>query len=134
VARFLLAYDRIGAPPDCGTSWFLPRKVGPLRAAELMFLSAELTAAEALAAGLVSRVVPPAELDATVAALAARIAAGPTRAFGAFKRGLAAAATATLAETLEAERRAFAALTRTADFAEGTGAFLARRRAVFRGE
>jgi 2-(1,2-epoxy-1,2-dihydrophenyl)acetyl-CoA isomerase len=133
-ARFLCAYDRIGAPPDCGMTWFLPRKVGPAKAAELMYLSAELTAAEAQAAGIVNRVVAAEALEAEVAALAARVAAGPTRAFGAFKRGLAFAATATLEATLEAERRAFAATTRTADFAEGTGAFLARRKAAFRGD
>ncbi len=131
--RFVLAYDRIGAPPDCGMTWFLARKLGAGRAAELMYLSAELGAEEARALGLLTRVVPANRLEAETDALAARVAAGPTRAFGAFKRGLARASAATLADQLEAERAAFAAVTRTADFAEGTAAFLGRRKAAFTG-
>lgn len=132
-ARFLMAYDKLGVPPDCGATWFLARKTGYGRAAELFYLSETLDAATAQAAGIVNRVVPAADLDRTVAEMAARVAKGPTRAYGIFRREMTAAATATLAEQLEAERAAFIGNTDAADFTEGVGAFLARRPADFSG-
>ena len=131
--RFLVAYDRIGAAPDCGGTWFLPRLLGTRKAAEFMFLGEAWNAQQALAAGLLSRIVPAAELEAQTLSMAARIAAGPTKAYGAYKRLAADSFANRLDVQLESERAAFKAATRTADFREGVGAFLAKKKPYFRG-
>lgn len=131
--RFLMAYDRIGAAPDCGGTWFLPRRLGRANAARLMLLGETWDADRALAAGLVDRVVPDADLAAATAELAAQLAARPTRALGAWKRLTAAAFATPLAQHLEAERAAFRTATGTKDFREGVTAFLARREPAFTG-
>ncbi len=132
-ARFVIAYDRVGASPDCGGTWFLPRKVGRGRAFEMMLLGQALDAEAARAAGIVSVVVPAAELDQRANELARRVAAGPTGAYGRFKRLVDDALAAPLDQHLEAERNAFLASTATADFREGTAAFIAKREPMFKG-
>lgn len=132
-AKFIVAYDRLGVSPDCGGTWLLPRKVGAALAAEMMLLGRHLDAAEAKDAGIVNVVAPPGGLDEAVADLAGRVASGPTRAYGHFRRLADAAFTTPLADQLEAERAAFLDCTQTADFREGAAAFLARRRPVFSG-
>ena len=132
-AQFLIAYDRIGAVPDCGASWFLPRKVGTGRAAQMMLLSRALTAAEALDWGIVAEVAPADGFDAALDALATKLAAGPTRSYAAFRRLCDGGAVTPLAAHLEAERAEFLAIARSADFAEGVAGFLGKRRPVFTG-
>ena len=132
-ARFVIAYDRVGASPDCGGSWFLPRKVGCARAFEMMLLGQVLDAEAARAVGIVSLVVPAAELERRADELAHRVAAGPTAAYGRFKRLVDDALAAPLAQHLRAERDAFLASTATADFREGVAAFVAKREPVFKG-
>lgn len=133
-ARFLLAYDRLGAPPDGGSTWFIARRLSRQMAAELMYLGRELTAPEAQAAGIVTRLAAPDALDGAADDLAGQVARGPTRAYGAFRRLLAGAHGATLAEQLDAERAAFLANTDTADFRAGVAGFAARRTALFNGQ
>jgi 2-(1,2-epoxy-1,2-dihydrophenyl)acetyl-CoA isomerase len=132
-ARFVIAYDRIGAPPDCGGTWFLPRKVGRGRAFAMMLLGPVLDANGALAAGIASEIVPQEELEARAEAVARKIASGPTAAFGRFKRLIDDALAAPLSQHLENERAAFLASTGTADFSEGVSAFLAKREPEFKG-
>lgn len=132
-ARFVIAYDRVGASPDCGGTWFLPRKVGRARAFEMMLLGQVLDAEAARAVGIVSLVVPAAELERRADELAHRIATGPTAAYGRFKRLVDDALAAPLAQHLQAEREAFLASTATADFREGVAAFIAKREPVFKG-
>jgi 2-(1,2-epoxy-1,2-dihydrophenyl)acetyl-CoA isomerase len=132
-ARFDLAYGGIGASSDVGSSWHLPRLVGLRRALQLALLPGPVPAAEALAMGLVNRVVPRASLADASRALVARLAAGPTRAQGRLKRLLRDASGRSLAAQLDAEREAFLASTRTDDFREGLHAFFARRPARFEG-
>lgn len=132
-ARFLMAYDRVGASPDFGGTYFLPRVLGPRRAAQFLFLSETLDAEAALAAGLVNRVVPADQLDASVDEIARKIASGPTRAYGQYKRLADRSFERELRDQLEAERAAFKAATRTEDFREGVGAFLAKRTPRFQG-
>ena len=131
--RFLMAYDKVGAAPDFGGTYFLPRVLGPRRAAQFLFLSETLDADAALAAGLVNRVVPADQLDAVVDEIARKIAAGPTRAYGQYKRLADRAFERDLHDQLEAERAAFKSATRTEDFREGVGAFLAKRAPRFSG-
>ena len=131
--QFNLAYGRIGATPDVGTTWMLPRLVGLRRALEMALLSETHDATEALRLGLVNRVVPRAALEAETDALARQLAAGPTLAHGRAQRLLRAAFDATLPQQLEAERAAFIESTRTADFREGVSAFVEKRPPRFSG-
>lgn len=132
-ARFLLAYNGIGAVPDCGGSWFLTHKIGAGRAAELMLLGRTLSAAEAKDWGLITELAPEEQYEKLLAHIVAKAANGPTRAFGAFRQLTDKAHGNQLADHLEAERAAFVEITHTADFAEGVAAFLAKRTAEFRG-
>lgn len=128
-ARFLVAYDKIGAAPDCGGTWFLKRRVGRARAFELMLLGSVLDAATAREFGIVNEVA--ADVDARAGEIAARIASGPTGAYGAFKSLMDD--DMPLAQHLEAERNAFIRATNTADFLEGVSAFVGKRKPQFRG-
>ncbi|HYD69166.1 enoyl-CoA hydratase-related protein, partial [Azospirillum sp.] len=82
---------------------------------------------------LVNRVVPAASLADETSALAARLAAGPTRSYAHIRRLLRQSWTATLAEQLDAERDAFCASAATEDFKEGITAFFEKRGANFHG-
>ncbi len=132
-AQFLIAYDRIGASPDCGSTWFLERRVGRTRAFELMLMSRVLDAAAAKEAGVVTEIVPAADLSRRAEEVIARIAAGPTAAFGRFKSLMNRAMASTLEDHLDVEGEAFLDGTDTADFREGVDAFLNKRPAQFRG-
>ncbi|WP_428313328.1 enoyl-CoA hydratase/isomerase family protein [Hydrocarboniphaga sp.] len=131
--RFIVAYDRIGATPDCGGTWFLPRLLGSRRAAQFMLLGETWDSATAREMGLVNYVVPAEELEQQTLGFAQRIAAGPTRAYGSYKRLAAQALGEGLPAHLEREREAFKAATRTDDFREGVSAFLGKRAAAFKG-
>ena len=132
-AKFNLAYLRLGTSPDCGGSWNLARLVGLRRAMGIALLEEVLDAPAALAAGLLNKVVPAAELAEATAAMARKLAAGPREASGRTKLLLRAAAGRDLPAQLDAERANFLACAGTADFAEGVGAFLARRTPDFPG-
>ncbi len=131
--RLSLAYLKVGAPPDCGGSWSLVRLVGPRRAMEIALLGEAIDADRALALGLVTRVTPLADMEATVLTLAARIAAGPPQATRATKRLVVAASGDGFADHLAAELEAFATCARTEDFDEAMEAFAAKRATVFTG-
>jgi 2-(1,2-epoxy-1,2-dihydrophenyl)acetyl-CoA isomerase len=131
--KFSVAYPLIGASADCSTSWSLPRLVGLHKAMELALLSDAFTAAEALRLGIVNRVVPSASLAAEAAALTQRLANGPTQAYGRLKSLLRASLANGLDAQLDAEAAGFRACAGTADFREGTTAFLEKRNARFSG-
>lgn len=132
--KFLVAYNGIGAVPDCGGSWFLPHKIGAGRAAELMLLGKTLSAAEAKDWGLITEFAPEDSYEKLLTEITVKVASGPTRAYSAFRRLSDRANGDQLAAHLEAERAAFLEMTRTEDFAEGVSAFLAKRTAEFRGQ
>jgi len=132
-ARFTMAYSKIAATPDGSSSYFLPRLVGLRRAMELYFTNRVLSAREALEWGLVSRVVPDAELRPTAEALARELAQGPTKAFGAAKRLFHQATWESLETQMELEAQAIAASGRTEDFREGVMAFASKKTPTFRG-
>jgi 2-(1,2-epoxy-1,2-dihydrophenyl)acetyl-CoA isomerase len=132
-ARFTMAYSKIAASPDGSSSYFLPRLVGLRRAMELYFTNRVLSAREALDWGLVTRVVPDAELRASVEALAGELAQGPTRAFGAAKRLFHQATWESLETQMEAEAQAIAACGRTEDFRAGVTAFANKKTPTFHG-
>lgn len=132
-AYFTMAYCNIGASPDGSGTYGLPRVVGLKRAMEIALLGDRFDAAQALDWGLVNRVVPAAELDDATRVLAARVAAGPTRALGRTKQLLNASLTRTLSEQLLAEQESFAACTTDADFEHGVRAFVEKRKPRFEG-
>ena len=131
--RFNLAYINLGTSCDVGASWALPRLVGLRRALEIAMLGDTYSAAEAERLGLVNRVVPAAELDAAVQALAQRLASGPTLAYGHMRRLMRNAFDHDLPTQLAAEAEAFVACARSADLPEGIEAFHAKRPAAFQG-
>jgi 2-(1,2-epoxy-1,2-dihydrophenyl)acetyl-CoA isomerase len=132
-ARFLIGYNGIGAVPDCGCTWFLPRKIGTARATEMMLLNRQLNATEAKNWGLLAEVGSPDAFDDLLATTAKHVASGPTKAFGAFRRLVDQGSGRSLAEHLEAERQAFLKAAETDDFKEGVRAFTSKRPAKFTG-
>lgn len=128
-----LAYGQLGASPDGGGSYTLPRLIGARRAMEVALLDERIDAARALQLGLVSRVVPDDALEEAALTLARRLAPMATAALGRTKRLLNNAYESDLPGQLEAERLAFLAGVESDDFAEGVAAFLAKRKPAFNG-
>ncbi|RYX93504.1 MAG: enoyl-CoA hydratase [Comamonadaceae bacterium] len=131
--RFNLAYANVAASCDVSGSWNLPRLVGLRNAMQIALLSETFDAAEALRLGLVNRVVPAADLERETLALAQRLAAGPTLAYGRLKRLMRQSFETGLPAQLDAERENFKASTGTADFSEALAAFFGKRPPVFEG-
>jgi 2-(1,2-epoxy-1,2-dihydrophenyl)acetyl-CoA isomerase len=132
-AFFAMAFSGIGLAPDSGASWTLPRLVGTARAMELLALGDKVTAADAQRLGLATVVVPAASFETELAAFAARLAAGPTYAFGLTKRLVTSAATSTIYEALDLEEELQGAAGSSADHAAAVRAFLAKQPIVFEG-
>ena len=133
-ASLIEAFINIGLVPDSGSSYFLPRLVGSLKAFELCALGSKVSAEEALRLGLVSQVVAPSQLDEATYALAARYAGAPTRSIGLIKQMLNKAGAATLDEMLDYEAHCQQIAGETTDYREGLAAFGEKRKPVFRGE
>lgn len=126
-ARFRLAYTAIGLTPDCGASWFLPRLVGPRRAADLILTNRVLTGDDAERWGLVSRSVDDEELDDAAHRTAADLAAGASDALQAAKGLLRAGAGDELRRHLAEEARLIAALADGLEAQDRMASFLAAR-------
>jgi 2-(1,2-epoxy-1,2-dihydrophenyl)acetyl-CoA isomerase len=132
-ARFTMAYSKIAATPDGSSSYFLPRLIGLRRTLELYLTNRVLSAREALEWGLVTRVVPDAELRSAVDGLAGELAAGPTLAIGGAKRLFHQSTWESLETQMELEAQAIAASGHTEDFREGVTAFANKKTPTFRG-
>ena len=126
-ARFTMAYTAIGFSPDGGSTWTLPRLIGPRKAAELMLLNERLEPEAARELGLVNRVVPDDTLDAEAQTLARKLAEGPTAAYGGVKRLLHDTWSRDLHEQLAEEARTIADLAGGRTGREGVAAFLEKR-------
>ena len=132
-AQFGQPEIRIGVMPGAGGTQRLTRAVGVARAMELVLTGRSMPAAEALAAGLVTSVVPAADTVPAALELAERIAAMPPLAVRAAKRSVLAAAELPLTAGLRAEREAFFDLFATDDQREGMRAFQEKRSPVWSG-
>ena len=133
-AYFLQAFVNIGLVPDGGASWMLTRLVGKARATEMMLLGEKIPAEKAAEWGLIYKYVEDADLMAEAKALAARLAAGPTKALGIMRQNIASALDADYATALlrEAEGQRIAGDSK--DAREGALSFLQKRKAEFKGQ
>jgi 2-(1,2-epoxy-1,2-dihydrophenyl)acetyl-CoA isomerase len=130
-ARFLSGATRVGMAPDAGVSVTLTRLVGLRKAMEITLTNPVLTAAEAAEIGLITRVVPDAELVDAALGLARELAQGPTEALAAAKRLIWDGLGATVEERLPEEARTVAVLSGRHDAREGLAAVLGRRSPAF---
>ena len=126
-AKFTMAYTKAGLSPDGSSSYYLPRLIGIRRTQQLMLTNRTLTAAEALDWGLVTEVVPDAELAARAEALAKEMASTSRTSNAAVKRLLLGTYRTGLEEQMELEGRYIADCARSADGQEGIAAFLGKR-------
>lgn len=132
-AKFIQAFCRIGLVPDSGGTVTLTRLAGEARAKGMALLGEPITADQALAWGLIWQVVEDADLPAAAGALAARLAAAPTRALALTKRAIHAAATTDMDAQLDLERDLQREAGQGTDYREGLAAFLEKRPPVFTG-
>jgi 2-(1,2-epoxy-1,2-dihydrophenyl)acetyl-CoA isomerase len=133
-AKFIHAFIRVGLAPDSGTSFFLPRLVGLSKALELSFTGDELTSRDAERFGLVSKVVPPEQLNTVTRELAAKLARGPSKAIALTKRALNKSISSDLETVLEYESYLQEIAGATADHIEAVRAFFEKRKPVFKGQ
>jgi len=132
-ARFATAFARVGYSGDFGGSWFLTQLVGTAKARELYFTADIVDAQQALALGIVNRVVPDVRLEDETMALAARLARGPRIAYRYMKRNFNAAESGTLKDLLDLEAWHHTRCGMTEDHREAAKAFVEKREPVFRG-
>ncbi len=133
-ARFAESFVKVGIVPGDGGAWLLPRVVGFSKACEMVFTGDMLNAAEALACGLVSRVVPDAELLDAARALAQRIAVNPPTAVRMAKRLVMEGRHTRLDTLLEMSAAMQALVHSTADHREAVSSFLEKRAPHFKGD
>jgi 2-(1,2-epoxy-1,2-dihydrophenyl)acetyl-CoA isomerase len=130
-AKFTMAYTKAGLSPDGSSSYYLPRLIGIRRTQQLMLTNRTLTAAEALDWGLVTEVVPDADLAARTEALAKEMASTSRTSNSAVKRLLLGTYRTGIEEQMELEGRYIADCARSADGQEGIAAFLGKRAPAF---
>jgi 2-(1,2-epoxy-1,2-dihydrophenyl)acetyl-CoA isomerase len=134
-AKFINAFVKVGLVPDSGMTYFLPRFMGYAKALEHAWLAKPITAQDALACGLVNRVVPPDQVLAEAKKLASELASMPPLALALTKRAINRSFEApSLEDQMEYEAQLQAVLGQTKDHAEGVSAFLQKRPPQFKGE
>jgi 2-(1,2-epoxy-1,2-dihydrophenyl)acetyl-CoA isomerase len=132
-AKFASSFVKVGIVPGDGGAWILPRAIGYARAAEMILTGDTYTAAEALAMGIVSKVVPAAGLMAEARTLAERIAVNPPQALRLAKRLLREGQHSRLSDVLELSAAFQALAHETADHREALDAFFEKRPPGFKG-
>src|SRR5512138_3644672 len=133
-ATFVQAFSRLGLVPDAGGTYFLPRLVGSARAMGLALLAESLSAEQAEQWGLIWKAVDDAQLAAEAAALASRLAQGPTKGYGLLKKALQASSANSLDAQLDLERDLQREAGLSGDYREGVTAFKEKREPKFQGK
>ena len=126
-------FTQRGFTPDSGATWMLPRRVGEVRAREMILLGRVVTGTEAAEWGMVYRAVPTSGLDRAAGELVAELAAGPTVSLGLSKWLLHTGGTSDLGPALTNEALALEVSSRSKDFREGLAAFREKRSPDFKG-
>jgi 2-(1,2-epoxy-1,2-dihydrophenyl)acetyl-CoA isomerase len=132
-AGFNTAFTGVALSCDTGSSWTLPRLVGPTKAMELLLMPRTLDSQEALGLGIINRVVPADDLAVESAKLAATLAKGPTLAYASVKQSVAFAATHPLEEALAFESRMMARTGGSEDHTNAVKSFVAKEKPTFEG-
>lgn len=132
-ARFWAPFCERGFTPDSGVSWMLPRRIGEVRARQMLLLGRVLSGVEAAEWQLVDQAVPLEELATSAASMVDRFARSATVAVGLAKWLMASGQSATLEEALRNEAFAMELSSRSEDFREGMAAFTGKRAARFEG-
>jgi len=132
-ARFIQSFSNIGLVPDSGGTWILPRLAGHARALALALTGEPLGAEKAEEWGMIWRAVDDAELIKEADKLLYRMAAGPTKGFGAIKLAMRKGWASSLDEQLDLERDLQRELGRSQDYKEGVAAFGEKRAPRFSG-
>lgn len=133
-AKFILVFtNQLGLVPDVGASWHAPRALGRAKAMAAAFFGDKMSAADAVDAGLIWKCVSDETLDNEVGTTAARLAAGPTKAYPEVRRLFDLASTQDLNAQLDLEAETQPKLIATNDYVEGVKAFLEKRKPDFRG-
>src|SRR6266851_3000134 len=132
-ARFATAFARVGYSGDFGGSYYLTQLVGTAKARELYYTAELVDAAQALALGIVNRVVPDARLEEETMALASKIANGPRVALRYMKRNMNAAESGSLKDQLDLEAWHHTRTGMTEDHKEAARAFVEKREPAFKG-
>jgi 2-(1,2-epoxy-1,2-dihydrophenyl)acetyl-CoA isomerase len=132
-AKITTAFAKVGYSGDYGGTYFLTRMLGSAKARELYLLSPVLTAQEALALGMVTRVVADAEIDVAAHELALSLAQGPTVTLGYIKKNINNAETLPLEACFDGEALHHSRCSETEDHKEAAKAFVEKRAAAFKG-
>jgi 2-(1,2-epoxy-1,2-dihydrophenyl)acetyl-CoA isomerase len=132
-AGFNLAFTQVGLSADSGASWWLPRLVGHTRAMDLLLNPRTISAQQALDWGIATEIVADDELSSRAAEIAARLADGPTVAFGAVRRAVSYSATHDLADSLAHESTLMDLTGASADHQAAVTAFVTKTPPVFTG-
>jgi 2-(1,2-epoxy-1,2-dihydrophenyl)acetyl-CoA isomerase len=130
-AKITTAFAKVGLSGDYGGTYFLTQMLGSAKARELYLLSPLLSAQEALGLGLVTRVVPDADVEAATRELATSLAQGPTITLGYIKRNINNAERLSLESCFDAEAMHHSRAGETADHKEAAKAFVEKRKPVF---
>jgi 2-(1,2-epoxy-1,2-dihydrophenyl)acetyl-CoA isomerase len=131
--KITTAFAKVGLSGDYGGTYFLTQMLGSAKARELYLLSPVLSGAEALALGMVTRVVPDAEVDAAAHELAMSLAQGPSVTLGYIKRNINNAETMSLEACFDGEAMHHSRAGETDDHKEAAKAFVEKRKPVFKG-
>lgn len=132
-AKITTAFAKVGLSGDFGGTYFLTHLIGAAKARELYLTSPVLTAEQAQALGIVSRVVPDAEVESATRELALSLAQGPTVTLGYIKTNINNAETLSLEACFDGEALHHSRCAETADHKEAAAAFVEKRAPVFQG-
>lgn len=133
-SKFALSFSQVGLISDGGGSYHLTKLIGPYLAKQFYFSAEPIPVERLYQLGVVNQIVSPEKIEEEVNALAAKLANGPSRAYGLQKKIINHAVTATLDEILEQERITQPLMNLTEDHLEGVAAFKEKRKPVFKGK